>query len=557
MITIFLLNAAFQWILEYEEDIERKLKDSRIRLDSLRLKLSDAIKENEKLLEQQKNARLLYATRHLSEAQVGYFLAIEVDSIKYTDLSMALKECLLLIPEKCAGVTGIQEDRSEWIWTLRKGPTLEKSPFAEVSFIRGNRSHIYSYDSLTAESSDWDWIVPASNRTDVVWDGPIQDCFIDAHPNDVLFSFPTLTAAQDWCLITALCTGVTRVPVHSNDTTAQSFVWEARQGPGLGISEAGEVSYRWSLANPCRVCAEHTHGSLERTACNWEAGRGRRDLDALSLPGCDLVPPVVPGAPAGLGASERIRLMPVSIASVCVISQPRRGDRWDRMQRNLRAKGVPAPLVRRYEGVDWRAFASPDAMLAARGFAPVNWTKFDSAPELGRGAVRAARVKARVGAWLSHLEVLRNLTSDFLLTADPAAWAVVLEDGAALLDDWAAILRKLGGTYLAHPGVDLVYLGGGAQPFVWDSSRPGYVGVEAYAVRHAAIPVLLRFADLAPSRTRLLALDAHLSWLASRGTGGGAEPVVHTRLLWGGQAAASRVERAPSGDELDGPRPQA
>jgi hypothetical protein len=235
--------------------------------------------------------------------------------------------------------------------------------------------------------------------------------------------------------------------------------------------------------------------------------------------------------------------MPFVISAVCVISPPPRGDRWDRMQRSLRARGVPEALVRRYEGVDWRAFASPDDILATLGYGPVNWTKFHrEVSEPSRAAARLERDKRRVGAWLGHLEVLRNLTDDFTLTADPAAWALVLEDDVALLDDWQALRRKLAATYRANPSVDLVYLAGIEQPFVWDGARPGYVGADAYAVRHAAIPALLRYADLAPSSTRNRALDAHLTWLATPGTGGRAEAAVHARLLWGGQSVKSRAE---------------
>jgi hypothetical protein len=318
------------------------------------------------------------------------------------------------------------------------------------------------------------------------------------------------------------------------------LVWEARLGPDLGISEAGEVTYRWSLADPCRVCAQYAHGSLERTACNWDAGRGRPDIDALSLPGCALTAPAIPTNTAPDGGGGSAAAPAVVVSAVCVISLPRRGDRWDRMQRGLRARGVPAALVRRFEGVDRRAFASPDAMLRQLGYAAVDWAKFDSdAPAeayagAGPGTARMERFKGKVGAWLAHLEALRNLTADGELTQNPLGWALVLEDDVVLLDAWPALLRKLAATARAGPGAGLVYLARREQPFVWDGARPGYVGVDAYAVRHAAIPTLLRYADLAAGGARVLALDAHLSRLAAPGAGGG-EGALHARMLWGGQ----------------------
>ena len=414
-------------------------------------------------------------------------------------------------------------------------------------------------------SANQEWTEPVAYRPEIKWDGPIGDCFLGNRMMGSISPFETLAAAQEWCVRAAGCAGVTRVPVRPqttphpgprppaddirpppNDSVTLSFMWEARQGPDLGLSETGEVSYRWSLADPCRVCAEHAHGSLARTACNWEAGRGRRDLDAVTLPGCT---PAAPGAQAVDGVSGGVALY-TKVSAVCVISLPRRGDRWSRMQRSLQARGVPAALVRRFEGVDRLAFASPDAMLRRLGYAAVNWTKFEDAFEsFDHHTARWERFKGKVGAWLAHLEVLRNLTADGTLTDDPAGWAVVLEDDVVLLDGWAALLRKLAATARASPGVDLVYLTGREQPYVWDGSRPGYVGVDAYAVRHAAIPGLLRYADLACRGARVLALDAHLSELAAPGAGGG-EGVLHARMLWGGQSVANLFDKTKSDIEV-------
>ncbi len=127
------------------------------------------------------------------------------------------------------------------------------------------------------------------------------------------------------------------------------------------------------------------------------------------------------------------------------------------MRRDLQARGVPAALVRRFEGVDRRAFASPDAMLERLGYGAVNWTKFEEAyAEARQGTAPMERFKGKVGAWLAHLEVLRNLTEGGAPAADPAGWAVVLEDDVVLLDGWAALLRKLAATARASRGVDLV-----------------------------------------------------------------------------------------------------
>jgi hypothetical protein len=108
-----------------------------------------------------------------------------------------------------------------------------------------------------------------------------------------------------------------------------------------------------------------------------------------------------------------------------------------------------------------------------------------------------------------------------------------MEDDVALLDSWATLRAKLADTARAHPDCDLVYLVAREQPYLWDGGRPGYVGVDAYAVRLAAVPTLLRLADLAhgsgPGPGLPLALDAHLSAVAARG-------LVHVRTLWGGQS---------------------
>jgi hypothetical protein len=558
---VFVLNIALEKNMQYHQKLERETiqaknyqntiqsKEYQNATDSLRQRLSLAMKENENLKQQLEIMKQQYEINHFSIARIGYSMALEVNAKNYSKLLMALKQCLSLPPDSCAGVTGVQDGKSGWGWTLRHGPALLPSSVMEVSFARTTRKQIDSQGTEPTDSSHLEWIEPVASRPDIVWDGPIQDCFMGNRPMGILVSFSTLTAAQEWCVRAAGCAGVTRVPVARPpeiDTSTLLFVWEARQGPDLGISESGEVTYRWSLADPCRVCGQHAHGSLARAACNWDAGHGRRDIDALSLPGCTPTVLATPAAPAAEGDGRSA----VRVSAVCVISLPRRGDRWVRMWRGLQARGVPAALVRRFEGVDRRAFASPDAMLQMLGYAAVNWTKFEETyAEISPGTARMERFKGKVGAWLAHLEVLRNLTAGGALADDPAGWAVLLEDDVVLLDGWAALVRKLAATARASPGVDLVYLTGRDQPFVWDGSRPGYVGVDAYAVRHSAIPGLLRRADLAGRHTRVLALDAHLSQLAGPG-GGGGKGVLHVRKLWGGQSVANLFGKTASDIEV-------
>ena len=190
----------------------------------------------------------------------------------------------------------------------------------EVSFTRVDRKQIHSLRIKSVDSVKWAEL--ETKRPEIVWDGPIPDCFMEKRPMGLRFSFPTLSAAQEWCVHAAGCAGVTGVlaaRTPANDTaTPPPLVWEARQGPDLGISEAGEVTYRWSLADPCRVCAQYAHGSLERTACNGDAGRGRPDIDALSLPGCALAAPAIPGAPAPDGDGGSAATAAVTSARVTV-----------------------------------------------------------------------------------------------------------------------------------------------------------------------------------------------------------------------------------------------
>jgi hypothetical protein len=112
MTMLFSLNIALQWLIDYHENVEEQLKGSR---ESLRLKL-------QKLSRAEKQS--VYENHHFSVAQMGYFLHTEVDSKKYSDLSSALNQCISLPSDSCAGVTGIQEGKSNWTWSLRKGTTL-------------------------------------------------------------------------------------------------------------------------------------------------------------------------------------------------------------------------------------------------------------------------------------------------------------------------------------------------------------------------------------------------------------------------------------------------
>lgn len=440
-----------------------------------------------------------------------------------TSLLAALLTCRKMAPFLCTGLTGELTADGTWNWSARVGAEM-KQQTTENLILK------HAKEVLSGSPSEFE-----SANAEIIWDGPLQDTFLAGlASDDAMQSWTDIDAAKAWCVRAADCAGITSQPLTAIDGATQ--VWTARVGPDLGLSETNETSYRWRITNFCSLCRQHPPGSAERSACSSSAARQRKDMSLHFLPGCnDSMPPELP--------SERWPTGPDGgspVIGVFAISLPRRKDRQARLFKMLRQRGVPRALVHLVSGVDRLGFNSSDDMLRALGYAAVDWGRFEP---LARNTTQE-RIKGKVGAWLAHLEALSAIArggSDL----DPASWAVVLEDDVVLLDRWATLLAKLEDTARAHPDANLVYLCSREQPFLWDGGRPGYVGVDAYAVRLSVVPSLLRYADLSgPGPAgRTLALDDHFSVLSRRG-------VLHARTLWGGQSFANLWRRTRSDIEV-------
>jgi len=221
--------------------------------------------------------------------------------------------------------------------------------------------------------------------------------------------------------------------------------------------------------------------------------------------------------------------------SLYCIGLPRRMDRSRGLFESFLIAGFDVGEVRWSKGVDRDNYVSADDMLVGNSFPPVvSWNfEWDYSRDL-----HLDRVKGKVGAWLAHLNVWRQM----LLSAQNTSvtgWAVIMEDDVLFVDSKGVFLEKMAVTSLLHPEAEMIYLMGRELPDERSFGRLSYVGVDAYALKYSAAAKILSLCLLNSPVVDVLALDAHLSALSIAG-------VVEARALVGGNAFVNRWSETAS-----------
>ena len=233
------------------------------------------------------------------------------------------------------------------------------------------------------------------------------------------------------------------------------------------------------------------------------------------------------------------------------ISLPRRKDRRIALLDNFAIAGFAADEVRWSKGVDRDSYESADVMLLSHSYASVVAWHFDE------GDVRSPRVKGKIGCWLGHLNIWRELSTSENRTrsslelpsqvVNASAWTVIMEDDVLFVDSKADFIDKISVTSLLNPEADIIYLTGRELPAERPLGRLGYVGTDAYAIKRSSAARVLSLCLLDSPGTKTLALDAHLSALSIAG-------VIEARALVGGNAFVNRWSETPSDVEVSSRR---
>ena len=175
--------------------------------------------------------------------------------------------------------------------------------------------------------------------------------------------------------------------------------------------------------------------------------------------------------------------------------------------------------------------------MSANGYAePHSWQHLTQG--LGK-----AQIMGKLGNWLAHMNIWRQMTTASAFE-DHSEWSIIVEDDTLVMDDPVTLRWKINATISEFPEVDIIYMTGREMPYTVEYGRLGYVGTDAYAIRHSAAHKILSFCLLNHSLVTDFALDAHLTKINGLG-------LISARTLIGGNAFVNRWHDTPS--EIDTP----
>jgi hypothetical protein len=299
------------------------------------------------------------------------------------------------------------------------------------------------------------------------WDGPYRGFIAFSHVNTTVQS---LSAAQEACLEVRMCVGVTGYA-----TSDGKWVWDVRYG-----------SQTW------------LQPMIRTHEISWRLNPPLKRLSFYGLPH-------------------------VSLSFTFIGLPRRREERSNVLLADLGEHGLdPSTDVQWYPGIEARQFTKVEDILSVNMYRPVsNWTRLCAGLEPA-GCKSKSWFKAKIAAWLAHMNVWRK-------KQDQKDWTVVLEDDVTMVDSSSRLKEKIQHTVLLFPSVEIIYLTGREVP----NGALSDVGVDAYALRSMSAAKFLELCDLANEHVTTSALDTYLSELSVADT-------IVARQLVGGNAFTNR-----------------